>query len=170
MITNKWFNGIENAKGAVDLRREVFVQEQQIPEEGEFDALDSQAMHLVVYDGETPVATGRVVHDGKTFRIGRLAVKKDCRGQGFGDLLIKLLLLKVFEFGPSVVRISAQTYAQAFYERYGFRKTGDEFMEEGIPHIPMEVTKETLVFKSKCGHDKTFWDFFEEAGPEQSDG
>jgi predicted GNAT family N-acyltransferase len=164
LITNKWFNGIENAPDATSIRQEVFVEEQQFPVESEFDALDAQSVHVVVYDDGRPVATGRVLHDGKTFRIGRLAVIKEYRGKGFGDLLIKLLLLKVFEFNPSVVRISAQTYAKGFYERYGFAQVGDEFMEDGVPHIPMDVTKETLVFKSKCGHDKTYADFFSEDG------
>ena len=160
MITNKWITEFENAQDAVKIREEVFLNEQSVPRDAEFDEHDNVAMHVIVYDDKIPIATGRVWHDGKTFRIGRLAVIKEFRKQGYGDLLIKLLLLKVFEYNPSVVCIVAQEGTLGFYERYGFAKTGDVIMHAEIPHIPMKVTKETLLFKSACGHDKTYADFF----------
>jgi predicted GNAT family N-acyltransferase len=169
LITNKWITGLAGAEDALEIREEVFVQEQKTTRDNEFDSLDEYAMHVIIYDGDDAIATGRVCHDGKTFRIGRIAVRKQYRGKGYGDLLVKLLLLKVFEYNPSVVRIGAQEYAQKFYERYGFRKTGDKYMDGGLPHIPMEVTKETLVFKSDCGHDKTYYDFFPEKTREQAE-
>lgn len=165
MITNRWFNGIEGSSDAFLVRRKVFVEEQGFLEQSEFDAYDAQSMHLVIYDGENPIAAGRLYHDGKTFRLGRLAVIKEYRGQGVGDMLIKVLLLKAFGFSPSKVCLSAQIHAKDFYERYGFFVDGEEIEEEGVRHVPMSVTKETLVFKSKCGHDKTFWDFFEQTPP-----
>lgn len=161
MITNEWILGNGDLSVPHALRRSVFIEEQRVAEEEELDAFDSQAMHLVIYDGKEPVATGRIWHDGRAFRIGRCCVAKEARGQGIGDLLVKLLLLKVFEFNPSEVRINAQTHAERFYERYGFTKNGGEFMEAGIAHVPMRVTKETLVFPSKCGNPKRFSDFFE---------
>ncbi|MDL2236747.1 GNAT family N-acetyltransferase [Christensenellaceae bacterium OttesenSCG-928-K19] len=160
MITNKWIAGNGEWEDAKKLRREVFIEEQNVAEEQEFDDLDLQSLHLVVYDGDTPIATGRIWHDGKTFRIGRCCVTKSERGGGIGDLLLKLLLIKTFEYNPSEVRIHAQTYAVPFYERYGFACEGEEYMEENIPHKTMSVTKETLVIPSKCGKDKHFEDFF----------
>lgn len=173
MITNKWINGTEGAAEAFALRRAVFVEEMGIAWQEDPDPLDAQAIQLIIYDGDEAVATGRVYHDGRSFRIGRLAVRRDSRGQGIGDLLVKLLLLKAFEFNPSRVRAYASPEARGFYERYGFYiEAGDGGATAGgfggmggvepPPHIPMEVTKDTLVFKSKCGHDKTYWDFFEE--------
>ncbi|HBU11697.1 MAG TPA: GNAT family N-acetyltransferase [Clostridiales bacterium] len=160
MIMNKWVTGNGDLTDAFALRKKVFVEEQHVAEVGEFDGLDEQSIHLVVYDGELPVATGRIWHDGKTFRIGRCCVERAQRGMGIGDLLIKLLLLKVFEYNPSEVRIHAQTHAEKFYEKYGFERIGDEYDEEGLPHVTMRATKETLRFPSKCGEVRRFEDFF----------
>ncbi len=162
MIKNKWLLGNADITEALALRREVFSEEQGFDAKLDHDEADDLAMHLIIYDGKTPVATGRVYHDGKTFRVGRCCVKKSARGQGVGDLLIKLLLLKVFEFGPSVVKISAQEHAVGFYEKYGFYVDGEGYLEEGEPHLPMSITKETLVFPTKCGKAKHFSDFFDE--------
>lgn len=151
MITNEWIRGNENLDEPMQIRRAVFVEEQGVPEDHERDADDAQALHLLIRDGQCPVACGRIWHDGKTFRIGRCAVLKDARGQGIGDLLVKLLLRKAFEYADTSVCIHAQTAAKGFYERYGFRPVGGEFLEEGIPHLTMCVSKEALVFPSKCG-------------------
>lgn len=160
MITNQWFCGIEHAPDARFVREAVFVQEQGFAPEDEFDVFDEQAMHAVIYDGEKPIGTGRLYHDGKTFRIGRLCVLKEERAQGVGDLLMRLLLIKAFEFGPSQVRLDAQVRVQGFYENFGFATDGDVMEEAGIPHIPMHVTKETLVFKSGCGKELRYKDLF----------
>ncbi len=162
MITNQWFCGIEHAPDAKMLRRAVFVDEQGFLEEEEIDVLDAQAMHAVIYDGERPVATGRVYHDGKTFCIGRICVDKEARGQGIGDLLVKLLLVKAFEFEPSQVRVVAQERVKGFYETFGFEVCGEQVDDSGVPHVPMSVTKETLVFRSGCGKEMRFADIFPE--------
>ncbi|MEG2188852.1 MAG: GNAT family N-acetyltransferase, partial [Christensenella sp.] len=143
MITNRWFCGIENAQDARMVRESVFVREQGFAEEDEFDALDAQAMHVVIYDDNAPVGTGRVYHDGKNFGIGRICVLKAARGGGIGDLLMRVLLVKVFEFCPSQVCILAQVQARGFYEKFGFAACGEQVDEAGIPHIPMLVNKET---------------------------
>ncbi len=161
MITNKWILGNGDYTDALKLRHQVFVEEQGVTEEPDPDELDAMAMHLVIYDEEKPVATGRVYHDGKSFCLGRICVKNDVRGQGIGDLLMKLLILKAFEFSPSEVKIGAQKQAENFYKRYGFFETGDAYMEVGIPHVPMSITKESMVFPSKCGKEKHFEDFFD---------
>lgn len=158
MITNQWFCGL--ADDARMIREKVFVEEQGFPPEEEFDVLDDQAMHVVIYDGERPVGTGRVYHDGKTFRIGRLCVLKEERGQGIGDLMMRVLLVKAFEFNPTQVRIDAQAHARTFYENFGFEQDGAEIEDAGVPHIPMRVTKDTLVFKSGCGKEMHFKEIF----------
>ena len=162
MITNQWFCGL--ADDARMIREKVFVEEQGFPPEEEFDVFDGQAMHVVIYDGERPVGTGRVYHDGKTFRIGRICVLKEERKQGIGDLMMRVLLVKAFEFEPSQVRIDAQEQAKAFYENFGFRQDGERTDDHGVPHIPMCVTKETLVFKSGCGKEMHFKEIFPEKG------
>ena len=162
MITNQWFCGL--ADDARMIREKVFVEEQGFPPEEEFDVFDGQAMHVVIYDGERPVGTGRVYHDGKTFRIGRLCVLKEERGQGIGDLMLRVLLVKAFEFDPSQVRILAQVHAKEFYEGFGFEQDGEATEDSGVIHIPMRVTKETLVFQSGCGKEMHFKEIFPEKG------
>lgn len=160
MITNQWFCGIENAPDARFVQEEVFVKEQGFPPEEEFDVFDAQAMHVVIYDGEKPVGTGRLYHDGKTFRIGRICVVKEERGQGIGDLMMRVLLVKAFGYKPSQVRLDSQVSAQGFYENFGFVPDGDIMDDAGVPHIPMRVTKDTLVFKSNCGKEMRYGDLF----------
>lgn len=162
MITNEWILGTQDLQVPLDLRTQVFVGEQHVDPAHEYDAVDPLALHLVLYDDGVPAGTGRVYHDGHTFCIGRCCIAKPFRGMGMGDLLIKLLLLKAFEYGPSQVRIHAQVQAKDFYARYGFVEQGDVFSEEGIPHVEMCVDRKTLVFPSKCGHARHFEDFFEE--------
>lgn len=162
MLTNKWIAGTADITEALSLREEVFTREQGASVE-DHDELDQQALHLILYDDSVPVATGRIYHDGRTFCIGRCCVKKEERGEGIGDLLLKLLLLKTFEYNPSRIRIHAQQAAADFYKRYGFAPDGEPFLEAGIPHIEMYVDKGMLRIPSSCGKVQHFEDFFEPA-------
>lgn len=168
MITNEWITGGSDLSVPLALRDKTFTQEQQA-QDADPDVYDQQALHLVLFDDGRPVATGRIYHDGRSFRIGRCCVEKDSRGQGIGDLLVKLLLLKVFEYNPTQVRIHAQTQAAPFYERYGFVVEGAPFDEAGIRHVAMHVDKDTLRIPSKCGKSRSFTDFFEPADGQDAD-
>lgn len=167
MITNEWILGNGDLSVPLSIRHKVFIEEHKMDAEPDADEMDALAMHLVLYDDGNPIASGRLYHDGKAFRIGRCCVLGEYRGQGVGDLLVKLLLLKAFGFNPSEVRINAREPVAAFYERYGFAKTGAPFPEAGQAHIPMAVTKDTLAFPSKCGKTKGFYDLFTEAKPKE---
>lgn len=139
MLEYKWFD-----KGVIDdsfrnLRIEIFVKEQGVPVENEFDDYDMQVPHLVIFlDGEA-VATGRVIPYGEdTVKIGRIAVKKDKRGLHLGEKIVLELLRKSKEDGAKIVCVGAQTHAVGFYEKCGFRLLGTpEYMEENIPHYDM---------------------------------
>ncbi|MEA5003103.1 MAG: GNAT family N-acetyltransferase [Christensenella sp.] len=160
MITNQWICGNGDLADVIAVRESVFVAEQGFAREDEFDLFDEQAMHVVIYDGERPIGTGRLYHDGKTFKIGRLCVLAEERGQGVGDLMMRLLLVKAFEFDPSEVRLDAQERAKGFYENFGFEADGAVVHEAGIPHVPMRVTKESLLLKSGCGKELRYGDLF----------
>ena len=151
MITSAFIPGTEDLSEPLAIRQEVFVKEQQISEEEEFDGYDTQSLHLIVYVDEQPATTGRIWHDGKAFHIGRLAVLKKFRGQKIGDLALRLLLYKSFSMGAEVVEISAQTYIVPLYKKFGFKEYGEEYMEAGIPHIFMKVGKDEVVYPSACG-------------------
>jgi len=125
------------------IRREVFIEEQQVPEELELDEYDATALHFIALDGMHPVATARVLlkEGGKTAKIGRVAVLKQARGSGIGKNLMQFL-----EKAPDLAHVSsfvleAQTHALAFYERLGYRAHGEEFMDAGIPHFHMKKTR-----------------------------
>ncbi|WP_422766721.1 GNAT family N-acetyltransferase [Photobacterium leiognathi subsp. mandapamensis] len=117
------------------VREQVFIQEQQIDPEIEFDNLDSAAVHVLVMDGEQPLGTGRILADG---HIGRIAIMKSARGQGLGAKVVQALVEYAQQQGYPRVDLGAQTHAVDFYRKLGFMPYGDEFMEANIPHQAME--------------------------------
>ncbi|MCK4546129.1 MAG: GNAT family N-acetyltransferase [Candidatus Eisenbacteria sp.] len=120
------------------IRETVFIKEQNVPEELEWDGLDPDCAHVLAYDedGEA-VGTGRLRADG---HIERMAVLEEWRGRGIGDRLLHKLLDLAREKGFSRVTLWAQTHAIPFYERHGFQAVGGEFMDAGIPHREMQVS------------------------------
>ena len=117
------------------IRLRVFVEEQHVPLELEWDGEDERCEHALAYaPDKTPVGTGRLLPDG---RIGRLAVLPEWRGQGAGSALLEYFMELARDKGFNAVRLHAQTRATAFYARHGFEAHGDEFMDAGIPHVEM---------------------------------
>lgn len=120
------------------VRYEVFVVEQKVPLDMEWDDMDAHCVHVVAYGAEgQAVGTGRLLPDG---HIGRMAVRQPARGQGLGALMLETLVDAARKRGDREVMLNAQTQAEPFYERYGFRREGEVFMEAGIPHIHMRRT------------------------------
>ena len=116
------------------IRRQVFIEEQSVPEELEWDGLDADAVHLLARVNGQAVGTARMLADG---HIGRMSVLKAFRGQGIGRQLINRLLELAAEHGLQAVNLDAQTHALGFYERQGFIAEGEVFMDAGIPHRHM---------------------------------
>lgn len=122
-------------KDAQAVRYDVFVIEQKVPVELEWDEMDPQCLHAVAYDQRgVAVATGRLLPDG---HIGRMAVRMDVRGAGIGGAILEALMQQAKQRGDETVVLNAQTHAEPFYRRYGFEREGEEFMEAGIPHVKM---------------------------------
>jgi predicted GNAT family N-acyltransferase len=117
------------------VRRRVFIEEQQVPEELEWDGLDGEATHLLAEDANgAPIGTARLLADG---HIGRMAVMQPWRGRGVGRSLLETLMNTARERGLEAVFLHAQVEAIPFYERSGFVAEGDVFMDAGIPHRTM---------------------------------
>ncbi len=117
------------------VRRAVFIVEQQIPEDMEWDADDALCLHALAEDAAgNPVATGRLLADG---HIGRIAVLADWRGRGVGAAIFEYLIGAAERRGYAELLLNAQTHAVGFYARFGFAPCGPEYMEAGIPHLPM---------------------------------
>jgi ElaA protein len=124
----------------IAVREEVFIVEQGL-NYVDCDGLDLDAFHLVGQRDEKVVAYLRAFPPGIKYSessLGRVLCKKQVRGEGLGKELIQIGLDYMFKtFGPVPVKISAQSYLQKFYEDFGFEIVGEEYLEEGIPHLKM---------------------------------
>ena len=117
------------------LRRAVFIDEQNVAEDEEWDARDAQSLQLLIenHAGEV-VATGRLLPEG---RIGRMAVRKDCRGQGLGAMLMRAFVALARKKKLDELVLDAQVHAISFYKKFGFDVDSDVFMDAGIAHRRM---------------------------------
>jgi YbgC/YbaW family acyl-CoA thioester hydrolase len=121
------------------IRKQVFVDEQKIPAELEWDAADAVCLHAVAYNRlGLPLATGRLLeHEPGVSKIGRMAVLAAMRGSRVGRQVLDALMQAARERGDRQVLLHAQSSAAAFYRRAGFELQGPEFEEAGIPHQAM---------------------------------
>lgn len=147
MTTATILPGRGDTGAAFDIRQKVFVEEQSFSQEAEFDDIDAHALHALVREDGVPAATARLYeHDG-AFHIGRVAVLREYRRRGLGELAMRLLMLKARELGATQVTVGAQVQAQGFYEKLGFRSTGELYDDEGVPHVHMVA----ILTDSGCG-------------------
>jgi predicted GNAT family N-acyltransferase len=116
------------------IRESVFIAEQAVPPELEWDADDAEALHFLVYEGDYPIGTARLLPDG---HIGRVSVLKDWRGLNVGDALLRAVLTEAEKRGLQQQMLSAQVQATPFYERLGFAIVSGEYLDAGIPHVDM---------------------------------
>lgn len=124
---------------ALPLRIEVFVLEQGVPQAIEQDDADAHATHAVMLHNSEVVGTGRWVLVGRsTAKIGRLAVRRDHRGQGVGRRILTSLMQDAIKHGINELQLHAQCDAIQFYEREAFFVVGDRFLEAGIEHVLMK--------------------------------
>lgn len=134
-------NGAGEVARALELRHKVFVDEQGVAPEEEIDGRDDEALHLVAVDqAGRVVGTCRLLQDGTVVKLGRMAVARAARGQGIGA---RLLELADAEAPPGTERIvlAAQLPAVALYERAGYRRQGEIFLDAGIEHVRMEKAR-----------------------------
>lgn len=130
----------EDQAGLRHVREQVFLIEQQCPEEEEWDALDETSHHVLARDLDgRPIGTGRLTPERK---IGRMAVLADWRGRGVGDAILRQLIEHARALRWSAVELSAQTHAIPFYERQGFVAYGGEYLDCDIPHRAMRLELE----------------------------
>ncbi len=117
------------------VRVPVFVEEQAVPADQEWDAADETAFHLLAEDREGhPIGTARLLPNGQ---IGRMAVVRPWRHRGIGGTLLSRLLEYAAEQTYPPLFLNAQIQAMPFYARHGFQALGETFMEAGIPHQQM---------------------------------
>ena len=119
---------------AEPIRLQVFVEEQKVPLELEWDEFDAISRHALAYVNHHAVATGRLLPDG---HIGRRAVLPEWRGQGLGKAVLTTLMTEAARRGYADLLLHAQCQAEGCYRRFGFVAEGETFDEAGISHILM---------------------------------
>jgi predicted GNAT family N-acyltransferase len=128
---------------ALAVRREVFVEEQDVPEDRELDRYDetSSTAHLVAYDGAEAVGAARLRpydDSGTAGKVQRVAVRADRRGEGWGRRLMARVEALAGERGYDRLTLDVQTHARGFYEHLGYSVVDEaEFLDAGIPHVEM---------------------------------
>ena len=119
-------------EGCAAVRKAVFMEEQGFQQE--FDDVDDRAYHVLIQDGERPVATGRLfTEDGETYLIGRVAVLSAY----LGEHVVTALEQQAKACGAKCITLSAQCRAAGFYEKLGYTKTEEYHMDEFCPHVTM---------------------------------
>lgn len=132
---NTWQHVAASAKA---VRESVFIHEQHVPAEMEWDEFDQSSRQVIARNVHgLPIGTGRLLPDG---HIGRMAVLPDWRGQGVGRAIFERLLELAHNYRIPHLQLHAQTHAAGFYARFGFEASGPVFMEAGIPHVCMART------------------------------
>lgn len=123
------------------VRKAVFIEEQAVPIEEEFDEDDLTCVHVIVTNGGEPLGTGRLGNDG---RIGRVAVVQKARAKGVGRQIMQALEKHAREQRLTRVWAHAQVHALGFYERLGYRASGKLFMEADIQHKQIEKSLDPI--------------------------
>ncbi len=120
------------------VREQVFIREQKVPVELEWDTWDERCVHALALSGRhQAVGTGRLLPDG---HIGRMAVLQPWRGRGVGTALFHALMAEAKRRAYPLIELDAQSQVVGFYERFGFVVCSEEFMDAGIPHRRMRYS------------------------------
>ena len=123
----------------LDLRRTVFIEEQNVPENEEVDGDDPDCDHILLTVSDIPVGAARLKYYNDFIKVQRVCVLKNYRGQGIGSKIINFIIRHVEKNDiRSSVRLGSQIHALEFYKRLGFIEFGEEYLDAGILHKDME--------------------------------
>ena len=135
-ITVSFVTWAEAQAELADIRRRVFVEEQRVPLQLEWDGLDETAEHVLARERGIASGCARLLPGGK---IGRMAVLPEARGRGIGHRMLRAILEHLQANGITEARLSAQTHAIPFYEKCGFTVCSETYDDAGIPHRDMKL-------------------------------
>lgn len=140
MLITKVITSEEDLETALAIRNKVFIKEQEVAieeEYDEFDTLDGASEHILVYYDNKAVGTGRIRWIEDFGKLERICVLEPFRSFGIGKAIIRALedIAKEKEFAH--VKLHSQTQVEAFYTKLGYQNSSDVFMEAGIPHVLM---------------------------------
>lgn len=139
MVNAKIVETEKEYQDAISIRRQVFVEEQDVPLHLELDEYDQDAIHFIAYDNEVPFGAGRI-RTAEPFvgKIERVCILPAYRGKKLGNLIMKCMEDYAQLKGYKKLKLNSQSYAIPFYEKRSFTITSPEFLEAGIPHRAME--------------------------------
>lgn len=132
----KWIDGLSQLK---NIREKVFIQEQKVTPQLEWDGMDENAMHFLVFKDEEAIGCARAVVIKNYMQLGRMAVLKEYRGQGIGSALLEKAMTIAKLNQLSAIYISAQCHAIDFYKKFGFEVKSDIYLDAEIPHRDMTL-------------------------------
>ena len=132
----KWIDDHTQLK---NIREKVFIQEQKVTPELEWDGMDEKAIHFLVFKDEEAIGCARAIVIKSQMQLGRMAVLKEYRGQGVGSTLIENAIVTAKLKQLSGIHISAQCNAINFYVKFGFEVTGDTYLDAEILHRDMTL-------------------------------
>ena len=139
-MKSKQIKEIADLETAFQIRKEVFVKEQGVPLEDEFDTFDKLndvCHHILVYFNEIPVGTGRIRFVDNIGKLERICILQPYRKHGLGKVIIQTLEEIAREKEISKVKLHGQTQAEGFYKKLGYQTSSDVFMEDSGPHLLM---------------------------------
>ncbi|MED3397221.1 GNAT family N-acetyltransferase [Bacillus wiedmannii] len=137
---SKVITELTDLETAFHIRKEVFVKEQSVPLEDEFDTFDKigeKCEHILVYYNDLPVGTGRIRFVDGAGKLERICILKDYRKYGLGKVIIKALEEIARDKEATKVKLHGQTQAEGFYKKLDYQTSSDVFMEDGIQHVLM---------------------------------
>ena len=134
VVVGDWHSLQQHAK---HIRELVFILEQDIAPEDEWDDQDPISIHFVVYDADQPIATARLLSND---HVGRVAVLKDYRSKGIGKLVMQEIIALAKQQQRKELILSSQVHATQFYSGLGFAVQGESYLDCGIPHVDMVMT------------------------------
>jgi predicted GNAT family N-acyltransferase len=132
----KWIDGLSQLK---NIREKVFIQEQKVTHQLEWDGIDEKAIHFLVFNDKAAIGCARAIVIKDHMQLGRMAVLKEYRGQGIGSALIEKAMTTAKLNQLSAIYISAQCHAIDFYKKFGFEVTSDIYLDAEIPHRDMTL-------------------------------
>lgn len=132
----KWIDDHTQLK---NIREKVFIQEQKVTPELEWDGMDENAMHFLVFKDEEAIGCARAVVIKNYMQLGRMAVLKEYRGQGIGSALLEKAIVTAKLNQISRIHISAQCHAIDFYLKFGFKVMSDIYLDAEILHRDMTL-------------------------------
>ena len=121
------------------IREKVFIEEQKVTPQLEWDGMDEEAIHFLVYKDKKAIGCARAIVIENDMQLGRMAILKEYRGEGIGNNLIEKAVITAKLNQLSSIHISAQCHAIDFYKKFGFKVISDIYLDAEIPHRDMRL-------------------------------